>query len=84
MKDSKDRLSRLGVGEECTVTGFDTTAEDKRQRLMDLGLIKGARVTCIGKSPFGNPKAYLIRGAIIAIRNFDAGAVRVVIESRGS
>lgn len=77
MKDIKDRLSVLEVGEACTVSGFDGAADDKRQRLMDLGFISGAPVTCIGKSPFGNPKAYLVRGAIIAIRNNDACSVRV-------
>ena len=76
MKDSKDRLSELKVGEECIVTGFEAGASGK-QRFMDLGLTKGARVSCIGASPFGNPRAYLIRGAIIAIRNIDARTVRV-------
>ena len=42
-----------------------------RQRWLDLGLIPGTKVTCVGQSPAGDPKAYLIRGAIIAIRKQD-------------
>lgn len=41
---------------------------DMRRRLQDLGMIEGTTVECIGKSPSGDPHAYLIRGAVIAIR----------------
>lgn len=43
-----------------------------RRRLRDMGLIEGTGITCILISPCGNPKAYNIRGAVIAIRNEDA------------
>ncbi|HPY37035.1 MAG TPA: FeoA family protein [Clostridia bacterium] len=46
-----------------------------RRRLLDLGLTPGAYTTCLYAAPSGNPKAYLIRGAIIALRNEDAGLV---------
>lgn len=39
-----------------------------RRRLMDLGLINGTIVEVLQKSPFGDPVAYLIRGAVIALR----------------
>lgn len=39
-----------------------------RRRLMDLGLIKGTIVKVLQKAPFGDPIAYLIRGAVIALR----------------
>lgn len=42
-----------------------------RRRLMDIGLIEGARVECVGRSPGGDPAAYLIRGAVIALREED-------------
>ncbi len=47
------------------------------RRLLDIGLTKGATVECIGKSPCGDPKAFLIRGAVIALRNDDAKKVIV-------
>lgn len=43
-----------------------------RRRLLDIGLIEGTRVQCVGKSPSGDPAAYLIRGAVIAIRSEDS------------
>ncbi len=45
------------------------------RRLMDLGLIPGTKVTCLGKSPAGDPAAYLIRGTVIALRGVDARTV---------
>lgn len=45
------------------------------RRLLDIGLTNGAKVECIGKSPCGDPKAFLIRGAVIAIRHEDAKKV---------
>ena len=44
-------------------------------RMRDLGLTDGARVVCLQKSPCGDPAAYLIRGAVIALRRQDAGTI---------
>ena len=48
-----------------------------RRRFMDIGLVEGTLVECLRKSPAGDPKAYLIRGAVIAIRKEDAATVLV-------
>ena len=48
-----------------------------RRRLQDLGLIEGTRVECLQRSPSGDPTAYLIRGAVIAIRAADCRDVLV-------
>ncbi len=42
-----------------------------RRRLLDVGFVTGARVQCVGKSPHGDPKAFLVRGAVIALRSED-------------
>ena len=49
-----------------------------RKRLRKLGLIEGTGITCLHKSPLGDPAAYLIRGAVIALRSEDSS--RVIIE----
>ncbi|MGN0649787.1 MAG: ferrous iron transport protein A [Oscillospiraceae bacterium] len=48
-----------------------------RRRLLDLGLVEGARVECVGRSPLGDPAAYIIRGAVIAIRCEDSRRIIV-------
>ena len=42
------------------------------RRLKDLGLLPGTRVRCVLKSPLGDPTAYRIRDAVIAIRAADS------------
>lgn len=37
-------------------------------------------MTCVGKGPFGDPKAYEIRGAVVAIRNSDAEQIEICPE----
>ena len=48
-----------------------------RRRLQDIGLIEGTKVECLQKSPAGDPVAYLIRGAVIALRSEDSATVLV-------
>jgi len=45
------------------------------RRLLDLGLIPGTAVYCQGAAPAGDPVAYQIRGAVIALRRKDATSV---------
>lgn len=48
-----------------------------RRRLLDIGLILNTRVECLGRSPCGDPSAYLIRGAVIALREEDCADILV-------
>lgn len=48
-----------------------------RRRMMDLGLIKDTVVEAIRKSPSGDPTAYQIRGAVIALREEEASKILV-------
>jgi ferrous iron transport protein A len=49
-----------------------------RRRLLDLGLVAGTQVSAIGRSPSGDPTAYRIRGAVMALRAEVTGQVRVL------
>ncbi len=64
-------LNDLKVGESCIVKEISKQCSMLR-RFTDIGLIENTVVECVGESPAGNPKAYLIRGAVIAIRLEDA------------
>ncbi len=67
-------LSSLLPGESATVECI-LTHKPIRRRLQDLGLIKGQSVTCLQKSFFGDPTAYLVRNVVVAIRDEDADEV---------
>ena len=53
----------------------------QRRRLQELGFVPGAQVECVGTSPLGDPKAYQLRGTVIALRRRDARPVRVAFLS---
>lgn len=69
-------LSDLKDGQTAKVTDLLSTGS-MRRRLLDIGLIEGTEVECIQKSPLGDPVAYLIRGAVIALRSEDSAMVLV-------
>ena len=53
-----------------------------RRRLQDIGLIEGTRVECLFRRVKGGPTAYLIRGAVIALRPSDSD--RILVSGRRS
>lgn len=69
-------LYDIKVGERAVVEELKTSGA-MRRRLLDIGLSSGAVVECVGRSPMGDPSAYLIRGAVIAIRARDSRGVIV-------
>lgn len=63
-------LNDIQPGQRAKILGLQA-ADSMRRRLLDIGLVKGTTVECIGRSPGGDPSAFLIRGAVIAIRSED-------------
>ncbi|MEA5038778.1 MAG: FeoA family protein [Clostridiaceae bacterium] len=63
-------LNDILPGQHATVSALRTTGS-MRRRLLDIGLIENTDVECLGRSPGGDPTAFLIRGAVIAIRSED-------------
>lgn len=68
MDNDQMPLSQLPVGERARVTSIASDGAARR-RLLDLGVIKGTEIEPLYRSPSGNPVAYLIRGAVIALRS---------------
>ncbi|MGN1333626.1 MAG: ferrous iron transport protein B [Anaerovoracaceae bacterium] len=63
-------LNEIEVGQEARIKEI-LSSGSMRRRLLDIGLIKGTKIKCVGKSPAGDPLAFYIRGAVIAIREED-------------
>ena len=69
-------LDRLAVGRSAAVTAL-SAPEDQRRRLLDLGFVPGGSVTAVQESPWGDPVAYAVCGAVIALRRADARQILV-------
>ena len=70
MMSNQISLHQLQPGQKAIVCQLRCTGS-MRRRLLDIGLIQGTPVECLGRSPSGDPAAFLIRGAVIAIRSED-------------
>ena len=75
--NDKRNLSQLSVGERGYVSGI-LTGGSMRRRFLDIGLTPGTEVVCVGESPLGDPLAFLVRGAEIAIRRSDARGIILI------
>lgn len=71
-------LNHLPIGQKGRVYSLDSRGMERR-RMLDLGLVHGTTVEALQKSPSGDPVAYFIRGAVIALRDEDAR--KIIIES---
>lgn len=68
MKRKEIPLNQLPVGAKGSVTSLLSDGTTRR-RMLDLGVIDGTPIESLYQSPSGNPVAYLIRGAVIALRS---------------
>ena len=46
-------------------------------RLLDLGLVKGTKIVPVLVSPSKDPRAFFVRGSIIAIRKEEAQNIQI-------
>lgn len=66
-------IGSLGIVKKLAVEGA------ARRRMLDLGLILDTAVESLLKSPAGDPIAYRIRGAVIALRLEEAKKLLVEV-----
>ena len=64
-------LNKVGIIDNLNCNG------NIRRRMLDLGLIKGAKIMPVFKSPSGDPTAYEIRKTLIAIRMEDSQHITI-------
>jgi len=72
-------LSDLPAGRVAAVARMDAPGP-MEQRLLDIGFTEGTQVQCLYAAPSGEPRAYLVRGAVIALRREDAARVHIMEE----
>lgn len=76
MSNDYKKLSDMTVGDMAKVHGLNSKGFT-RERMLALGLTKGATVEVIQRGPSGDPTLYDIRGAMIALRKEEAALINV-------
>ena len=76
MKKQVINLNQLPLNENGIIHEIKCEGNIKR-RLLDLGLVKGTNIIPVLVSPSKDPRAFQVRGTIIAIRKEDAEKIKV-------
>lgn len=76
MKIEKKNLNQLPLNKIGKIDKIDCDEGIKR-RLLDMGLVRETNIKPILVSPSGDPRAFLVRGTIIAIRKEDAENIKI-------
>ncbi|NLV51155.1 MAG: ferrous iron transport protein A [Clostridiales bacterium] len=79
MNIEKIPLSSLPIGKKAKVTDLLSDGQ-LRRRMLDLGVAGGTEIEPLFKSPSGDPVAYLVRGAVIALRSDASDKILVAAE----
>lgn len=75
---SSETLANLAMGQKGAVLSISPRCRGaERRRLMDLGILPGTVVGAEMVSPSGDPTAYNVRGAMIALRKEQAQLIRI-------
>ncbi len=70
-------LDQLPIGESAVVHRIDCQRR-VGSRLMEMGLLPGARVEMVRRAPFGDPLEIRLRGYLLSLRSADAAEVSLV------
>lgn len=74
-------LNQLKLGQKAKVVAITPAIRGaERRRLMDLGLLPGTDITAELQSPSGDPTAYIVRGALIALRADQAQNIKIALQ----
>lgn len=73
-------LSELPIGKSGRVVSL-LSEGITRSRLLDLGLVTGTVVEAVRRSPAGDPTAFNIRGALIALRKEESDKIIISSDS---
>lgn len=69
-------LDQIKAGQQAVIVALEHSGVQRR-RLMDLGFVPGTQIEVALKNPLGDPTAYLVRGAVIALRRVQARQIQV-------
>ncbi len=70
------KLHDLSLGKSGKIIDIQCRENIKR-RLLDLGLVEGTKIVPVLISPSGDPRAFEVRGTLIAIREEDARQIQI-------
>jgi ferrous iron transport protein A len=71
------KLKEMKAGEAGKVIGYATSDRNYRQKLLQMGLVRGAEFKLVRIAPLGDPAEILICGSSLTLRKAEADVLDV-------
>jgi ferrous iron transport protein A len=72
------KLSDLGISQKAKIISFSKLGDKQiKQRLRDMGVVKGEIITVKKKAPLGDPIEILVKQYSLTLRKVDASLIEV-------
>ena len=71
------KIREMKAGERGKVTGYATSDRNYRQKLLQMGLIRGTEFELVRIAPLGDPAEISINGSSLTLRKTEADALDV-------
>ena len=72
-------LADMKVGQSGIVEALEV-GENIQHRLVDMGVVKGSRISVFKKAPLGDPVEVKIKGCAMALRMNEAAMISVAVD----
>ncbi|HOO54234.1 MAG TPA: ferrous iron transport protein A [Methanothrix sp.] len=76
---AKKRLNEMERGERGKVVEISSCGS-LRQRIMDMGIVRGAEIEMVRRAPLGDPLEFLLRGYKLTLRRGEAANVFLEVD----
>jgi ferrous iron transport protein A len=71
------KIKEMEIGAQARLTGYTASGRGYRQKLLAMGLIRGAEFTLVRKAPLGDPVEIKLGSFNLTLRGAEADAVEV-------
>lgn len=71
------KLKDMKAGETGKVTGYTTADRNYRQKLLQMGLVRGTEFMLVRMAPLGDPAEISINGSSLTLRKAEADVLEV-------
>ena len=80
MQKRFERLSTLKVGQQGSVVSVEGE-EGTQRRLLEMGFVRGERVTVKKLAPLGDPMELILKGYHLSLRREESACILVTVEA---
>jgi ferrous iron transport protein A len=74
------KMKDFALGSRLRICGYDTVDRGYRQKLLRMGLIRGAVFTLTRRAPMGDPLEISLNGSNLSLRKHEADALKVEVD----